>query len=179
MEMEITGKNVEISPEIQSHVQEKIGKLGRHLPGITDAKVEITEESTKSRQHRYVVQVTLNCDGILLRGEERGGDIYSTVTNVKQVLDRQIERYKGRQNSKGRRASLIRGEPSSLIGQEENLSNIVKVKRFKVKPMLVEEAVEQMELLGHDFFLFFNSDSDQLNLLYRRKDGDYGLIKPI
>ena len=93
-------------------------------------------------------------------------------------MNRQIEHYKGKLYDKGRGNSLARSELSEEVGTAPPSPRVVKVKRFAVKPMSVTEAIDQMELLGHDFFLFFNADSEQLNLLYRRKNGDYGLIEP-
>ncbi len=182
MELEIFGKNLEVSEAIQTYIQKKIGRLARYLSRLSEAKVEIHEEKTKSPQHRFTVQVTLNCKGTLLRGEEKGENIYVAVDAVAEVLTRQIERYKGKLYKKGRGVSLARQASVSeevTAGEDaEALPKVVKVKRFAVKPMSVPEAVEQMELLGHDFFLFVNADNDRLNLLYRRESDDYGLIEP-
>jgi len=182
MELQVSSKNMEISLEVQSYVEKKIGKLTHYLPNITEAKVEIHEENTKSPQDRFTVQVTLSSKGILLRGEERGERVRIAVDAVAEVLARQIKRYKGKLYDKGRGVSLARQsavseEASSNVGASA-WPNIVRVKRFAVKPMLLSEAAEQMELLGHSFFLFINADSDELSLLYRRDDGNYGLIEP-
>ena len=174
MELQITGKNIELAPTVRQFIEQKLGKLERHLPNITDFKVEISEEKTKSPQQHFVVQVTLDSNGTLLRGVERGEDLLKAVGKVAAVMNRQIEHYKGKLYEKGRGSSLARSE----FKEEEAPRKVVKVKRFAVKPMSVAEAIDQMELLGHDFFLFFNADSEELNLLYRRQDGDYGLIEP-
>ena len=182
MELEVFGKNLEVSEAIRDYVQKKIGKMSRYLPRLGEAKVEIHEEPTRSPQHRFTVQVTLSSKGILLRGEERGENIHVAVDAVADALARQIERYKGKLYKKGRGVSLARqaiaSEGAIADSEAEDLPNEVRVKRFAVKPMSVAEAVEQMELLGHDFFLFVNADNDVLSLLYRRKYGDYGLIEP-
>ena len=178
MELQIIGKNLELSETVRSYVQKKLGRLTRHLPSIVDIKVEISEERTKSPEHRFVVQVTINSKGTLLRGEERQRDIYAAIDSVANVMNRQLERYKGKLYKKGRGVSLARSGPIPELPEQESLPQVVKVKRFTVKPMSVEEAVEQMELLGHSFFLFTNADSDQVGLLYLRADGDYGLIEP-
>jgi len=183
MELQIFGKNLDISQAIQGYVQKKIGKLARYLPNITEAKVEIYEEKTRSPQHSFTVQVTLNSKGTLLRGEERGENIHVAVDAVSDVLARQIERYKGKLYKRGRDISLANQTLASaglIAGEEsENLPKVVRIKHFVVKPMSAAEATEQMELLGHAFFLFVNADNDdELNLLYRRDDGDYGLIEP-
>jgi len=177
MELVIKGKNTEISEQVRQYIDRKLGRLDRHLHTIAEAEVAIAREMTKSRQDRYVVQVTLSSKGSLIRGEERGVDIFAAIDSVSDVLDRQIERYKGRLYNKGRGSSPLKAE-LPLADEAEQRGRVVKVKRFMVKPMDAEEAVEQMELLGHDFFLFHNSASGQFNVLYRRKDGDYGLIEP-
>jgi putative sigma-54 modulation protein len=182
MELEIAGKNLEGWDSIQEYVRKKVGKLGRYLQKIDEAKVEVREEKTKSPQDRFTVQVTLSSNGTLLRGEERAESVYTAVDAVTEALTRQIERYKGKLYKRGRGVSLARQgtAPEEGVGylEEEVMPKVVRVKRFAAKLMSVAEAAEQMELLGHDFFLFVNGDSDKLNLLYRRKDGDYGLIEP-
>jgi len=179
MKLQIFSKNMEIPQDVQNYVQKKVGKLTRYLPEINEAKVEIHAENTKSPQHRYTAQVTLNSKGIIFRGEERGESVRAVVDTVVDVLERQIERYKGKLQNKGRGLSL-RGQSVEEIVTEEpaDWPRVVKIKRFAVKPMSVKEASEQMELLGHSFFLFVNSDNDRLCLLYRRNDGDFGLIEP-
>jgi putative sigma-54 modulation protein len=180
VELQIFSKNMEIPPDILSYVQKKIGKLAHYLPDITEAKVEIHEQKTKSPQYRYTAQVTLNSKGVILRGEERGDRVRVAVDAVAEVLERQIERYKGKLHDKGRGLSLTRQPEEDIVVEKEprDLPRVVRLKRFAVKPMSITEASEQMELLGHSFFLFVNADSDRLCLLYRRNDGNYGLIEP-
>ena len=178
MELQITGKNIDLSPAVHRYIERKLSKLSRHLPSIIGSKVEVSEEKTKSPQQRFVVQVTVYSSGTMLRGEERGQDLFTAIDKVAEVMNRQIEHYKGKLYDKGRGSSFARGEFSEEIETVPPARNIVKVKRFAVKPMSVAEAADQMELLGHDFFLFLNADTEQLNLLYRRKDGNYGLIEP-
>ena len=182
MELQVFGKNMEVSPVLQNYVQKKIGKLARYLPNIAGAKVEIHDENTKSPKQRFTVQVTLNSKGVLLRGEERGENVNVAVDAVTEVLARQIERYKGKLYEKGRGVSLARQaaalEGTVALEASEDSPSVVRVKRFAVKPMSVAEAAEQMELLGHSFFLFVNAENGVLSLLYRRNDGNYGLIEP-
>ena len=177
MELQITGKNIDLSSAVRRYIERKLGKLSRFLPNITESKVEIFKEKTKSPQQRFVVQVTIDSGGTLLRGEERGEDLFTAIDKVATVMGRQIEHYKGKLYEKGRGSSLARSEFSEEI-ETQPPQRVVKVKRFAVKPMSVAEATDQMELLGHDFFLFFNDDTEKINLLYRRKDGNYGLIEP-
>ena len=177
MELQITGKNIDLSSTVRRYIERKLGKLSRFLPNITESKVEIFEEKTKSPQQRFVVQVTIDSGGTLLRGEERAEDLFAAIDKVATIMGRQIEHYKGKLYEKRRGSSLARSEFSEEIETPPS-PRVVKVKRFPVKPMSVAEATDQMELLDHDFFLFFNADTEKLNLLYRRKDGNYGLIEP-
>ncbi len=124
------------------------------------------------------MQVTVNCNGTLLRGEERGADLFSAIDRTAAVMERQIEHYKGKLYDKGRGSSLARSEFSQSVEAAPSPPQLVKVKRFTVKPMSVAEAIDQMQLLGHDFFLFLDADTEELNLLYRRREGNYGLIEP-
>ena len=176
VELKIIGKNMKLAPAVHHYVERKLGKLGRHLPDITGARVEVSEEKTRSPQQRFVVQVTIEGSSTLLRGESRGENPLEAVDKVVATMDRQIEHHKGKLYDKRRGSSSAR----SKLGKEAETtpSSVVKVKRFAVKPMPIAEAIDQMELLGHDFFLFFNADNEELNLLYRRKDGNYGLIEP-
>ena len=178
MELQITGKNVKLIPEVRRYIERKMGKLNRHLPNIIESKVEVTEEKTKSSKQRFVAQVTIDSGGILLRGEERGEDLFTAIDKVTAIMDRQIEHHKGKLYEKGRGSSLARNALNPEVETVEPVKKVTKVKRFAVKPMSVAEAIDQMELLGHDFFLFFNAETDSLNLLYRRKDSHYGLIEP-
>lgn len=182
MKIEITGKKVEISELVQRYIKKKVEKLGRHLSNITDAKVEIYGEKTKSPEQRFATKVVLKTKGTLFTSEERGEDIYVTIDRVAEALTHQIERYKGKLYEKGKGTSLARqgvnpGEASETE-EAKMLRKVVKVKKFLVKPMSVAEAAEQMELLGHNFFIFVNAETGDINLLYRRKDGNYGLIEP-
>ncbi len=178
MELQITGQNIELSPAVRRYIERKLGKLSRHFPNIIESKVEIAEEKTKSPQQHYLVRVTVDSNGTLLHGEERGQDLFTAIDKVSEVMTRQIEHYKGKLYEKGRGKSLARGEFSEEAGPALSSREVVKVKRFAIKPMSIAEAIDQMELLGHDFFLFFNADTEEVNLLYRRRDSNYGLIEP-
>jgi putative sigma-54 modulation protein len=181
MDFQVFGKNIEITSQIQDYVQKKTERLTRYLPQIDEAKVEIVEAKTKSPDDRYTVQITVHSKGNLLRAEEKAANVNQAIDNVIDRLARQISTFKGKFSKRGKGLSV--GE--KIVEAEENAANnrevipeIVRVKRFFVKSLSVEEAAEQMELLGHDFFLFLNSDSGVINVLYRRKDGNYGLIEP-
>jgi putative sigma-54 modulation protein len=179
MELIIKGKNVEVTDRLRDYVEKKVGKLDRYLPSINEAWVELSTEETRSAQDRQVCQMTVRANGTILRAEERSDDIFSSIDTVLDKMYRQIARYKGKRQNRWRSAPTM-PEPLPIEVEEEgeDLSSIVRVKRFAMAPMLPEEAVEQMELLGHDFFVFYNADEGRINVLYRRKDGDYGLLQP-
>ena len=179
MELQIIAKNsVEVSETIQAYIEKKIGKLGRYLPSIGEVKVEISREGAKLPEQRFTVQVTLDSKGVLIRAQDKSKDIRTAIDKVAYVLSKRIERYKGKLYDKGRGMSFARQGAAIEAEEIEALQRVVKSKRFLVKPMPVDEAINQMELLGHDFFLFIDADTERLNLLYRRKNGDYGIIEP-
>ncbi|MBC7233686.1 MAG: ribosome-associated translation inhibitor RaiA [Chloroflexi bacterium] len=177
MQLIIKGKNMEVSEALKKYVQKKIGKLDRYLPTIDEARVELSVEKAKSNQDRQVVQVTLRSNSTILRAEERSSDMLAAIDAVRDKLQRQIKRYKERPMRIRERARAA-AAASSEEQAEELPPRIVRVKRFSVTPMDEEEAIEQMELLGHDFFIFYNPDTGSMNVLYRRKDGNYGLLQP-
>ena len=188
MELKIQTRNVEINDQVRRHITKKLGLINRHLPGITEAAVEVASEPTRSQQDRIVVQVTLDVNGDILRGEQRAASTTAAINAVAEVLDRRIERYKSRtyRSERARQLPPLRTQEAEEMAQPRDViegellpdDTLVRVKGFHMKPLTVEEAAFQMQLLGHDFFMFLNSESDQHNLLYRRDDGDYGLIQP-
>jgi putative sigma-54 modulation protein len=181
MELFIKGKNVEVTDRLRDYVEKKIGKLDRYLPTIGEVWVELSTEAAKAAQDRQVCQVTVRSNGTILRAEERSDDMFTSIDTVLNKMYRQIARYKGKRKNRWRGTSAT---PEPLPVQleeeyeEEEASSIVRFKRFPMIPMIPDEAVEQMELLGHDFFVFFNADEGQINVLYRRKDGNYGVLQP-
>jgi len=179
MKLQIIAKNnVVVSETLEAYAEKKIGKLGRYLPTIVEGKVEISREGAKLPEQRFTVQVTLDSKGVLIRAQEKSKDIRTAIDRVVDVLSKRIERYKGKLYDKGRGISFARQRVVTEVEEIEAPKKVVKSKRFLVKPMPIDEAVRQMELLGHDFFLFIDADTERLNLLYRREDGDYGLIEP-
>jgi len=182
MELLIKGKNVEVDRKVQEYIQAKLNKLERHLADINEIKVELSGETAKSADNRYIAQITINSHGTLLRAEEKAVSITAAIDAVVDVLNRRIERFKDKLYRSKRRISPARREFAAEQIEEEKEEGterrIVKVKRFPVKPMTPEEAVDQMELLAHDFFIFFNPETNMFSVIYRRGDGDYGLIEP-
>lgn len=189
MQLVLKGKNFVISDRIREYVEKKIGKLDRYLPDINEARVEITQEKTKSVKDRNIVQVTLRANGTILRAEERSEAIYASIDAAADKIHRQIVRYKGKridrwhgQNNKQRQAAQelmpeLSEETLATLQEEEDRS-VVRVKRFLVDPMTEEEAIEQMELLQHNFFVFYNPDAGRINVVYRRADNNYGILDP-
>jgi putative sigma-54 modulation protein len=177
MELHITGTNTELPLTVQRFIERKIGKLDKHFPGIIDARVEVSEEKTKSPQQHYLVRVTVNSGvgGTSFHGEDRGEDLHKAIDKVASVLKRQLERQKGKLYDKGRGSSLARGKFNQV--EQSDTRKIVKTKRFDVETMSVEEAIAQMEDLKHNFFIFFDQETDEVRLVYRRNDGNYGLIE--
>ena len=174
MDLQISGQGIEILPTVKDYVEKKFGKLDRHFQNINGTKVELSEQKTKYQDQRYRVQVTLDANGTLLRAEERAENLLIAIDKVVPVIDRQIERFKGKLIKKGNK----NGPSIKSHLNEEPAPELVRTKRFTMKPMSAEDAIEQMELLGHDFFLFYNSATKEYNLLYRRKDGNYSIIEP-
>ncbi len=177
MELHVTSKGIELTPEAHRLIERKLGRLNRHLSNIIETKVEITEEKTKSRQHRFLVRVSVNGGNTQLHGEERGETMPAAVDKVAKVMQRQVEHHKGKlRDKKGKADSRVKEKPSQATEPPAEPKYIVK--QLDVKPMPVSEATDQMELLGYDFFFFDNTDTEKMSLLYRRKDGNYGLIEP-
>ena len=180
MEVTIRGRNVEITPRVQEYVEKKVGKLDRYLPTITEAHMELSAAKTRNAQQSQVAQLTVRSKGSILRVEEHNQDVFAAIDAVLDKMYRQIGRYKGKRKGRVKaEAEEIGGEELPIeAAPEEPAGRIVRTKRFRMVSINPEEAVEQMELLGHDFFVFFNAEEGQINVLYRRKDGNYGLIQP-
>jgi putative sigma-54 modulation protein len=188
MQVLLKGKNFVISDRVRDYVEKKVGKLDRYLPEIDEARVEITQEKTKSSRDRNIVQLTLRANGTILRAEERAEGIYAAIDTVVDKIHRQIVRYKDKRTDRwqGHVTNSKRSEEEMPAIDQEILSalaeeqerKIVRTKRFPVTSMTEDEAVEQMELLGHNFFVFYNAHFGRLNVLYRRTDNNYGLLDP-
>ncbi len=178
MQLIIQGKNIEITDWLRQYVEKKTSRLDRYLPNIQEARVELSIEKVKSAQARQVAQITVRSNnGTILRAEERSHDIFASIDAVTDKMYRQIARFKGRRQD---RRGHINEEPLPIEEEmeEEEAPRIVRVKRFTMTPMDPDEAVEQMELLGHDFFVFYNPETESVNVVYRRTDGNYGLLQP-
>jgi ribosome hibernation promoting factor len=180
MEVKIRGRNIEVTPRLQEYVEKKIGKLDRYLPAIDEAHMELAVEKTRSAQDRQVAQLTIRSKGNLLRAEERNHDLYTAIDAVLDKMYRQIGRYKGKHQDRVRPGAAEPVEEEQPASAEPGIvaGRIVRTKSFRMVSINPEEAIEQMELLGHDFYVFFNAEAGAINVLYRRQDGNYGLIQP-
>lgn len=180
MQLAISGKNLEVSDSLRAYVEKKIGRLDRYLPNVTDARVELAVENTRASKDRQIAQVTLRSKQAILRAEEASADMFASIDAVFEKMQRQADRYKGKRWSKrgGEEAETPAAQTEEEAAAEEQPSRIARVKRFPMVPMDEEEAIDQMELLGHDFFVFFNADQNEINVVYKRRSGDYALIQP-
>ena len=178
MQVIISAKNMNVSPRTEEYVRRKIEKLDRHLTEPVEARVELATESTRNANQRQIVQVTLHKNGTIIRAEERAAETNTAVDAVVDKLDKQIRRYKDKQVRKRRVSAVVAADAAEAEAESDTEPRIVRTKRFKTPPLSEDQASEQMELLGHSFFLFLNERTGELNVLYRREDGNYGLLEP-
>lgn len=187
LQVEIYSRNLELTERIQDYVTKKVSRLDRYLPGIEEARVDLAYiKSARSLSDRQVAQLTVRGKGFILRSEERADDIFAAIDTALEKMQRRIERYKGK-HYRGRgdgksAAEVVEGVEPEPISEEDSSElppAIVRRKRFILTPMDELEAIEQMSLLGHEsFFVFYNANTNSVNVLYRRRDGMYGLIEP-
>jgi putative sigma-54 modulation protein len=188
MQLIVHGRNVDVTEWVREYVEKKVSKLERYLPQAKEARAELTHSPTRAATDRYTAQITVWASGQILRAEESTSDIFASIDATVDKMYRQVTRFKGRRFEGRRRAAqaasmeaelMLTAEPVEAPAEEQSGGQILRRKQFMVEPMSEEEAVEQMELLGHDFYLFFNPDAKALNVIYRRKDGNYGLLQPM
>jgi putative sigma-54 modulation protein len=172
MRLSVKGRNLEVTDALRVYAEEKVQRLTKYLEHIVTANVVLAVE-----KHRHIAEVTLRVRDLTIRAEESTEDLYSSIDLVAEKLERQILRYKERIVGH----APARPEPAARAADTaagEEVRRVVKTKRFAVKPAEVGEAVMQMDLLGHNFYVFRNAKTDEVNVVYRRKDGHYGLIEP-
>jgi len=184
VEVEIYTKNMELTDRIQDYVGKKVGKLDRYLPEIEEARVDVSYvKSARSTLDRQVAQITIRGKGFILRSEERANDIFTAMDTALEKMERQIERYKGKRNrgrGDGKTAADVVSVQPVDDESSESIPLIARRKTFRLQPLNELEAIEQMALLGHEnFYIFYNADTNSINILYRRRDGNYGLIEPV
>ena len=173
MKVTVIGKNINVTPALKEMVEKKISKLDRYFSPDVEARATLTVQ-----RNNQIFEVTIPFNGVILRCEESSEDMYKSIDLVEAKLERQIRKQRTklqrRSNDSLRFANF---EPLTVDENEEKDGEIVKVKRFNIKPMSPEEAVLQMELVGHDFYMFRNIDTDEISIVYRRETGGYGLIE--
>lgn len=176
MQVTIKGKNIEMADSLREYVERKINKLDRFLPSIEEAWMDLAVQNAKSAADRNVAQLTLkSATGFYLRAEERSSDMRISIDTVLDKMSRQIQRYKGKHWQSQNRVAEEIAQP---VEEAETEGLIVRTKRFQTRPMSVEDAIEQMELLGHDFFVFYDAATEAFSVVYRRRDAGYGLLVP-
>jgi putative sigma-54 modulation protein len=176
MRLQVKGKNVEVTDSIRSYAEEKLRKLERHLNDPTRVEVELAVERNPSIAQNQVAEATVWTKGPVLRARESSSDMKASIDQLADKLTRQVKRY--REKRRPRRAGREEAQEAIPVVPDESEPLIVKSKQFPVKPMTADEAVLQLELVGHDFFVFKNSESGDVNVVYRRRDRNYGLIEP-
>jgi len=178
MQFQVKGRNLEVSDAIRSYAEEKLGKLERQL---SDPRVELelAVEKNPSISENHVAEATIWTKGPVLRAREASSDMRASIDQLVAKLERQVSRYKKQGRSRRRRAARSNGPTETMpVVPDEAEPLIVKTKQFPIGPMSASEAVLQLELIGHDFFVFRSDESNEINVVYRRRDGNYGLIEP-
>ena len=173
MRITISGRNIELTDGLKAAVEEKIGKLEKYFTPDTDVYVTLSVE-----KERQKIEVTIPVKGNIIRSEQVSNDMYVSIDLVEEIIERQLKKYKNKLIAQQQNASSFRKE---FIEKEVDVDDDIKIirsKKFDMKPMYPEDACVQMELLGHDFFVFVNAESDEVNVVYKRKGNTYGLIEP-
>lgn len=175
MNIQVRGDHLDITDALQDYVEKKIGRLEKYFDMPAKNEVQVTLSVEKDT---HTVEVTMPIGGVILRAEEKSPDMYASIDLVAEKLEKQIEKHKTKLNRRFRQEGIrtyFKDTGSAAVADDPE---VVRVKRFAVKPMPIEEAILQMDLLGHDFFVFSNAETDEVNVVYKRKDGQYGLIEP-
>ncbi len=173
MKINIKGRNVEVSAAIKEYVEKRLAKFDKMIAEAEEAYVTVLVQKDSHR-----VEVTIPLDGgVILRGEEEGNNMYACIDEVVEKLERQVRKHKTRLSKRVKEGSIAK---KALMALEEEPDErvLVRTKRFNIKPVSVEEAIMQMNLLGHKFFVFTNEENHQVNVVYQRNDGNYGLLIP-
>ena len=174
MKFVIVGKNIDVTPGLRSAVEDKIGKLERYFSKETE--VHVTLSTQKDRQK---IEVTIPVKGNIIRSEQVSNDMYVSIDLVEEIIERQLKKYKNKiTDSRHESADFFNQEYLEADMSEDDEIEIIRTKRFDMKPMYPEDACVQMELLGHDFYVFMNAENDKVSVVYKRKGNTYGLIEP-
>ncbi len=173
MSVNVKGRNIEVTPALREYVEKKIAKVTKQFKTVGDISAVL-----KVEKGNHIVEITVPASGILLRAQENTKDMYSSIDLVVEKIERQVHKYKTRL-MKRKYSNFVDPTPVPVVEEaHDDEFEVVKNKKFVLRPMSVEEAIMQMNLLNHDFFVFFDPDLDSTNVVYRRKDGKYGLLSP-
>lgn len=181
MQIIVKGKNLDMTPALREYAEEKVSKVEKYFDRIMKTEIEMSVERNPKISNNQVVEVTVFTNGPVIRAKESATDMYQAIDLVSSKLERQARRAKKKMIDRSHHAKNPFKDPALIAIEEEEVETepvIVKTKRFPLKPMTPEEACLQMDLIGHDFFVFVNADTEETNVVYRRKDGNYGLIEP-
>lgn len=173
MKFVIIGKNIEVTPGLRSAVEDKIGKLEKYFTPETEVHVTLGVE--KDRQK---IEVTIPVKGSIIRSEQVSNDMYVSIDLVEEIIERQLKKYKTKLIAREQAGGYFKKEFLEKDFMDEEEVQIIRTKKFDIKPMYPEDACVQMELLGHNFFVFCNAETDQVNVVYKRKGNTYGLLEP-
>jgi putative sigma-54 modulation protein len=183
MQVSVKSKGIVSEASLREYVERKVDRLDRYLSDLSTAEVDLVAQNTRSAEDSQVAQITLRSNhGVVLRSEERSADMRSSIDAAMDKMERQIKNYKGKHWRSRGRHQVERAENQAVEEVEteegERYEGVIRVKEFRTRPMEVEEAIEQMELLGHDFFVFYNAGTNSFSVVYRRRDEGYGLLLP-
>ena len=179
IDVKIFGRNINVGENLEEQVQRKVSGLDRYLDDIVEARVDLTSTNARSAEEREVVQITVQGKGFILRAEERSSDMVSALNMAVDTIQSRIERYKGKRNKRWKQGAELKEIPEMEAEDQDSTPAIVRRKQFALRPMDEWEAIDQMELLGHNnFFVFYNAQTEEINVLYKRHDGSLGLIQP-
>ncbi len=173
MKFIIVGKNIEVTPGLKSAVEEKLGKLERYFNEDTEVHVTLSVEKESQK-----IEVTIPVKGNIIRSEEVSNDMYVSIDLVEEIIERQLKKYKNKLTNHKSNTSYFKQEYIEKDFMDEDEIKIIRTKKFDIKPMYPEDACVQMELLGHNFFVFNNAETERISVVYKRKGNTYGLIEP-
>ncbi|MGF1470500.1 MAG: ribosome hibernation-promoting factor, HPF/YfiA family [Rubrobacteraceae bacterium] len=184
MDVAIKGRNISLTPALEGYATGKVERVSKFFDeerSASRAEVELIHERNPANTEAEVAETTLFINGAVIKARGTSPDMYASIDQMYDKLERQVKRYRGRQIDRWqgqiKNSELLENEPF-VVDEEEIDTRIVRTKQFQMKPMYSEEAVLQLELLDHDFFVFTNADTNDINVVYRRRDGNYGLIEP-
>lgn len=173
MNLSITGKNMEVTSPIKGYVEEKIGRVSKYFDSILSTHVYLSVIKNPSVERNQKVEITVNANGAVIRAEEAADNIYSAIDLASDKVEKRLKKYKNRMIDLTRRPAEA---PIEAAAASEEV--VVRTKTFAMKPMTPDEAIQEMDLLGHQFFMFLNANNNTINVVYHRKDGQYGLLEP-